>query len=154
MIAKQCFQLVAYSLSAADDSQGQLQADVDAFGAPLTRLSRTRQGLVIETAGSSVIVGLREWPMPVANGRLHGTRIRMICPSCGALRDALHWVGGEWGCRGKNCLDLGHACRHQQRWCPAIRRRAKLLRKLARVSPRGLKARLLREQIARAFRER
>ena len=97
MIAKQCFQLVAYSLSAADDSQGRLQADVDAFGAPLTRLSRTRQGLVIETAGSSVIVGLREWPMPVANGRLHGTRIRMICPSCGALRDALHLGWGRVG---------------------------------------------------------
>ena len=81
MIAKQCFQLVAYSLSAADDSQGRL----------------TRQGLVIETAGSSVIVGLREWPMPVANGRLHGTRIRMICPSCGALRDALHLGWGRVG---------------------------------------------------------
>jgi hypothetical protein len=77
-----------------------------------------------------------------------GTRERFVCPRCGAFRDALHWASGEWGCRGKDCLDLEHACRHQQRWCPAVRRRAKLLRKLARVSPRGLKARLLRAQIA------
>ena len=68
-----------------------------------------------------------------------------MCPRCDASRDVLYWVDGEWGCRG--CFDLGYACRHEQRWCPAIRRRAKLLRKLARCSPRGLKARLLRAQI-------
>jgi hypothetical protein len=61
-----------------------------------------------------------------------------------------HWRDGEWGCRGKDCLDLEHPCRHQERWCPAIRRRARLLRKLARVSPKSLRARLLREQIRRA----
>jgi hypothetical protein len=112
-------------------------------GAPLTRVSRTAAGIVIETGGTEVRVGLREWPMPLGRG----TRERFVCPKCGTFRDALHWVG-EWGCRGKDCLDLEHACRHEQRWCPAIRRRAKLLRKLARVSPRGLKARRLRAQIA------
>jgi hypothetical protein len=111
---------------------------------PLTRVSRSSQGILIETGGAEVWVGLREWPMPLGRG----TRERFVCPRCGAFRDALHWASGEWGCRGKDCLDLEHACRHQQRWCPAVRRRANLLRKLARVSPRGLKARLLRAQIA------
>jgi hypothetical protein len=118
-------------------------------GALFARVSRTAAGIPIETDGISVRVELRSWPMPRGRGGLHGTRIRMICPRCGSSRDVLHWVDGEWGCRGKDCLDLEHACRHQQRWCPAIRRRANLLCKLARVSPRGLKARLLREQIAR-----
>jgi len=111
-------------------------------GAPLTRVSMTGEGVLIETAGSpSVRVGLREWPMPLGRGM----RERFMCPRCDASRDVLYWVDGEWGCRG--CFDLGYACRHEQRWCPAIRRRAKLLRKLARCSPRGLKARLLRAQI-------
>ena len=113
-------------------------------GVPLTRVSRSAQGILIETGGTEVWVGLREWPMPLGRG----TRERFVCPRCGAFRDALHWASGEWGCRGKDCLDLEHACRHQQRWCPAIRRRARLLRKLARVAPRGLKARWLRGQIA------
>jgi hypothetical protein len=72
----------------------------------------------------------------------------MICPRCEASRDALHWINGEWGCRGRGCFDLSYASRHRQRYCPAIRRRARLLRKLARVSPRGLRAQRLREQIA------
>jgi hypothetical protein len=114
-------------------------------GVPLTRVSLTAEGVLIETAGSPVVrVGLREWPMPLGRG----VRSRFVCPRCGSFRDALHWVG-EWGCRGKDCLNLEPPCRHQQRWCPAIRRRARLLRKLARCSPRGLKARILREQIAR-----
>jgi hypothetical protein len=45
-------------------------------------------------------------------------------------------------------LNLAFGSRHQQRWCPAIRRRARLLHKLTKYSPRGLKARLLRAQIA------
>src|SRR5215471_5123624 len=101
-------------------------------GAPLTRVSWTAEGVLIETGGTSVLVGLRKWPMPLGRG----TRERFVCPRCDASRDALHWASGEWGCRGKDCLDLEHACRHQQRWCPAIRRRARLLRKLARVAPR------------------
>jgi len=115
--------------------------------APLTRVSRTGAGIVIETGGTSVTVALRHWPMPIGRGGDHGIRERMVCPKCGSFRDVLHWAG-EWGCRGKDCLDLEHACRHEQRWCPAIRRRARLLRKLARYSPKGLKARLLRAQIA------
>jgi hypothetical protein len=99
------------------------------------------------TAGSPVVrVGLREWPMPVVRGKERGIKERMVCPRCDASRDDLYWVDGEWGCRG--CFDLGYACRHQQRYCPAIARRARLLRKLARVSPRGLRARRLRVQIA------
>jgi len=115
--------------------------------APLTRVSRTGAGIVIETGGTSVTVALRHWPMPIGRGGDHGTRERMVCPRCGAFRDILHWRG-EWGCRGKDCLDLAHPVRHEQRWCPAIRRRARLLRKLARCSPKGLKARRLRGQIA------
>jgi hypothetical protein len=113
-------------------------------GALHARVTRTAEGLVIETGGTSVLVGLREWPMPLGRG----TRTRFTCSNCGALRDILHWRG-VWGCRAKDCLDLEHSCRHEQRWCPAIRRRAKLLRKLARVSPQSLRGRWLREQIAR-----
>jgi len=101
--------------------------------------------------GTEVEVELREWPMPVVKGRQRGTRWRFICMRCGASRDALHFVDGEWGCRGKNCLDplgLGHACRHRQRYCPAIARRARLLRKLVRVRPGSLKAQAIREKIA------
>jgi hypothetical protein len=58
----------------------------------------------------------------------------------------LHWIG-EWGCRG--CFDLAYACRHRQRYCPSIARRARLRRKLARLSSRSLKARALRKMIAR-----
>ena len=111
----------------------------------LTRLSRTAEGIEIETGGTSVRVGMRSWPMPLTRRGGGGQRERFVCPRCDASRDVLHWVG-EWGCRG--CLGLSHASRHQQRWCPAIRRRLWLLRKLARVSPRGLKAKLLRAQIA------
>jgi len=110
--------------------------------APLTRVSLTGEGVLIETAGSAVVrVGLRQWPMPLGRG----VRERFMCPRCDASRDVLYWVGGDWGCRG--CFDLDYPCRHEQRWCPAIRRRAKLLRKLARCAPRGLKARRLRAQI-------
>jgi hypothetical protein len=119
-------------------------------GALFARVSRTAAGIVIETGGSSVVVATREGKMPIGRGGDHGTRERMVCPRCGSSRDALHWVAEVgWGCRGADCLDLAFPVRHQQRWCPAIRRRAKLLRKLVRVSPRGLKARWLREQIAR-----
>ena len=109
--------------------------------APLTRLSRTADGLVIVADGVDVFVTFRAWPMP-----LGGERLRFVCPHCGALRDFLHWRE-QWGCRG--CLKLEHACRHHARYCPAIRRRAKLLRKLARVSAGSLRARLLRAEIAR-----
>ena len=111
--------------------------------APLTRVFRTAEGVVIETGGTAVLVTMRSWPMPLGRGM----RERFVCPKCGTFRDVLHWRG-EWGCRGKDCLDLEHASRHDLRWCPAVRRRARLLRKLARVSPRGLKARLLQAQIA------
>jgi hypothetical protein len=111
-----------------------------------TRVTRTREGIVIETAGTGVEVVLRQWPMPIVRGRQRGIRTRMVCPRCEASRDALHWFDGAWGCRG--CFDLAYASRHRQRYCPAIRRRARLLRKLARVPARGLQARLLREQIA------
>src|SRR5262245_42985930 len=111
------------------------------------RVTRSAAGrVVISTGGTEVEVVLREWPMPTVRWRQRGIRTRMICPRCEASRDALHWSGSEWGCRG--CLDLAYACRHRQRYCPAIRRRARLLRKLARVSPRGLRARTLRAQIA------
>src|SRR5262249_4245549 len=83
--------------------------------APLTTVSLTGEGVLIETAGSAVVrVGLRQWPMPLGRG----VRSRFVCPRCGSFRDALHWVG-EWGCRGNDCLNLEHPCRHQQRWCPA-----------------------------------
>jgi len=130
----------AASFSGRDDCR--LHAAV--ASAPLTRVSRTHEGLVLETGGTVVRVVMRFWPMPLGRG----WRWRCVCPKCGTFRDVLHWRG-EWGCRGKDCLDLEHACRHELRWCPAVRRRAKLLRKLARYSPRGLKARVLRAQIAR-----
>ena len=38
--------------------------------APLTRVSGTAKGILIGTGGSSVRVGLREWPMPLGR-RLH-----------------------------------------------------------------------------------
>src|SRR5262249_46900601 len=112
-------------------------------GAPLTRVTRSAQGILIETGGTSVRVGLREWAMPLGRG----VRERFVCRGCGAVRDALHWVG-EWWWRGRDSPDLEHACRHTLRWCPAVGRRARLLRKLARLSPRGLQARLLQAQIA------
>ena len=124
------------------------------------KLTRTAAGLVIETGGTSVRVELRSWPMPRGRGGLHGVRLRMTCPRCGASRDALHWAGGGaeagsewgWGCRGKDCLNLSHPSRHQQRWCPAIRRRAKLLCALVRCPHGSLKARAIRAQIRRAER--
>ena len=118
--------------------------------ASLTRSSPSR--LVIETAGAVVEIELREWAMPIMKGRQHGIRWRFACPHCGASRDALHWLPGEgcegWGCRGAGCLNLTFASRHRERYCPAIRRRARLLRKLVRVRPGSLKAEALREMIA------
>ena len=111
-------------------------------------VTRAAAGLTIETDGSVTEVELRSWPMPATLGCLRGIRWRMVCPLCGASRDALHWHG-EWGCRGKGCLNLAFPVRHSLRWCTAIRRRARLLRKLARVSPRSLRARAIRAQIAR-----
>jgi len=106
-------------------------------------------GVTIETAGGATVwVAIREWAMPSPRGRQRGIRRRFVCPRCEASRDALHWFGGEWGCRGKDCHNLAFASRHRERYCPAIRRRARLLRKLARVLPRGLRAQRLREQIA------
>jgi len=51
--------------------------------------------------GTEVEVELREWPMPVVKGRQRGTRWRFICMRCGASRDALHFVDGEWDVAGK-----------------------------------------------------
>jgi len=113
-------------------------------GALLVRVSRTADGVVIEAGGTSVRVGMREWPMPAGRG----TREKFTCPRCDASRDVLHWAG-EWGCRGKDCLDLEYASRHRWRWCPAVRRRAALLRKLVKVPRRSLRGRWLRAQIAR-----
>ena len=84
--------------------------------APLTRISRSAEGLVLETGGTSVQVVMRFWAMPLGRG----WRWRFVCPKCGMFRDVLHWRG-EWGCRGKDCHDLEHACRHELRWCPAPR---------------------------------
>src|SRR5262249_30146922 len=103
--------------------------------------------VVIETAGIQVEVALLEWPMPSPRGRQRGIRTRFACPRCGASRDALHWFDGEWGCRG--CFEISYPCRHRQRYCPAIARRARLRRKLIRARPGSLKARMLREMIAR-----
>jgi hypothetical protein len=111
-------------------------------GALPTRVSLTGEGVLIETAGTTTRVGMREWPMPCG-----GVRQRFACPKCGTSRNALHWAG-EWGCRGRDCLDLDFPVRHEQRYCPAIRRRARLLRKQARVSSRSLRARVIRAQIA------
>jgi hypothetical protein len=110
-------------------------------------LTRSREGVVISTASIEVEVVLREWPMPTVRWRQRGIRTRFVCPRCEVSRDALHWFGGEWGCRG--CFDLSYACRHRQRYCPSIARRARLRRKLARVSSRSLKACVLRKMIAR-----
>ena len=115
------------------------------------RVTRTgAEAVVISTAGVEVEVILREWPMPTVRWRQRGIRTRMICPRCEASRDALHWLGSEWGCRG--CFGLAYACRHRMRYCPSIARRARLRRKLARVSSRSLKARALRKMIARETR--
>src|SRR5215831_1810536 len=83
--------------------------------ASLTRASPA--GVVISMAGGiEVEVELKQWPMPVVKGRQRGTRTRFLCCRCGASRDALHFVG-EWGCRGKDCLNLAFASRHRQRYC-------------------------------------
>jgi len=105
------------------------------------RVTRTGPlGVVISTGADGAIeIGLREWAQPVIKGRHRGTRTRFVCPRCEASRDALHWSGNEWGCRG--CLDLSYACRHRQRYCPSIARRARLRRKLARLSSRSLSLR-------------
>jgi len=106
--------------------------------------------VVISTAGVETEVVLREWPMPTVRWRQRGIRWRFACPRCEASRDALHWLPEVgWCCRGSGCGNLAYACRHRQRYCPAIARRARLQRKLARVSSRSLKARWLREQIKR-----
>src|SRR5215831_3065908 len=114
----------------------------------LVKISRTGEDLTIEMSGTTVRVALRSWPIPPGNRRSSHeyTLDRMVCPRCDASRNILHWGEDGWGCRG--CYDLDFPCRHQQRWCPAIRRRQKLLRRLVRVSPRGLKARILWAQIA------
>jgi hypothetical protein len=114
-----------------------------ALHAKVTRSAADR--IVISTAGVEVEVALREWPMPTVRGRQRGIRTRMVCPRCEASRDALHWIG-EWGCRG--CFQISYPCRHRERFCPAIARRARLLRKLIRVRPGSLKAQALREKIA------
>jgi hypothetical protein len=115
----------------------------------LARLTRTPAEVVIELGGTSTQVLLRSWLIP--SGSRRDTREyvieRMVCPRCDASRNILHWdAEAGWGCRG--CYDLDFPCRHQLRWCPAIRRRQRLLRKLVRVSPRGRKARIIRAQIA------
>src|SRR5262249_50703137 len=116
-------------------------------------VSRTGQGMiVISTAGVEVEVGLREWPMPTVRGRQRGIRWRMICPRCEASRDALHWIAGEWRCRGSACGNLSYASRHRQRYCPAIARRERLRRKLIRTRPKSLRARALKKMIARETR--
>src|SRR5262245_11456776 len=79
--------------------------------ASLTRPSPT--AVVISTNGVEVKVALREWPMPTVRGRQRGTRWRFACPRCDASRDALHYVDGVWCCRGKDCGNLSHACRHR-----------------------------------------
>ena len=117
--------------------------------ASLTRASPTLA--VISTDGVETEIELREWPMPTVRGRQRGIRTRMICAQCGASRDALHFVDGVWCCRGSRgnpCGNLSFASRHRQRYCPAIARRARLLRKLARLPPGSLKVQALREQIA------
>jgi len=116
-----------------------------------TRLTRTHaEVVVIETGGIEVEVILREWPMPTVRGRQRGIRTRMVCPRCEASRDALHWIDGQWGCRG--CGNLSFASRHRQRYCPAIARRARLRRKLIRTTPGSLQARRLWGQIRRETR--
>src|SRR5262249_62353321 len=109
--------------------------------ASLTRASPTLA--VISTGGDEITVVLKEWAMPVVRGRQRGIRTRFVCPRCEASRDALHWIDGEWCCRGKNCGNLAHASRHRQRYCPAIARRERLRRKLIRTRPGGLRARWL-----------
>jgi hypothetical protein len=103
----------------------------------LARLTRTPAEVVIELGGTSTQVLLRSWPMPAGSRRdsREFTIDRMICPRCDAPRNILHWGGEEigWECRGRNCLDLDFPVRHQLRWCPSIRRRAKLLRAYTRA---------------------
>lgn len=115
------------------------------------KVTRTSEGLVIEMDGTSTQVLLRSWPIPAGNRRDTREYVieRMVCPRCDTARNILHWdAEAGWACRGRECLNLDFPCRHSLRWCPAIRRRQKLLRRLARVSPRGRKARIIREQIA------
>jgi hypothetical protein len=76
-------------------------------GAPFTRVTRGTKGILIETGGTSVCVGLREWPMPLGRG----VRSRFAYPQCDARRDVLYWANGSWGCRG--CLGLDFESRHQ-----------------------------------------
>jgi len=116
------------------------------------KVTRSAEGLTIEMGGKTEQVLLRSWPIPA--GRRRSSREymldRMVCPRCDAARNILHWdAESGWGCRGRDCLNLDFPCRYLLRWCPSVRRRRRLLRQLTRVSPRGLKARLLREQIAR-----
>jgi hypothetical protein len=123
-----------------------------AASALLAKVTRAAGAITIELGGTSTEVLLRSWPIPAGRRRdsREFTIDRMICPRCDTARNILHWGGEEigWGCRGAACLNLDFPVRHRERWCPAIRRRAKLLRKLARYSPRGLRARAIRVQIA------
>src|SRR5262249_58149908 len=90
------------------------------------RVTRTGQGIVIETEGTEVEVVLQEWPMPTVRGRQRGRRTRMICPRCEASRDALHWLPeAGWGGRGASGLDLAIASPHRHRYCPPHARRAR-----------------------------
>jgi hypothetical protein len=116
--------------------------------ASLTRASPTR--VVISMGSTSTEIELKQWPMPSPRGRQRGIRTRMICSQCGSCRDAIHWIPEVgWGCRGKNCLDISYPCRHRERYCPAIARRARLRRKLIRARPGSLRARALKKMIAR-----
>src|SRR5262245_36323478 len=115
--------------------------------ASLTRPSPSRV-VISMAAGIEVEVALSTMPMPTVRGRQRGIRTRFLCARCGASRDALHFIDGEWGCRGKGCFNLAFACRHRQRYCPAIARRERLRRKLIRTPPRTLRAGVLRKMIA------
>ena len=126
-----------------------------AADASLTRPSPSRA--VISTGGVETEIALREWAMPVVKGRQRGIRWRMICPMCASVRDALHLVDGVWFCRGSGsasagraaCGNLSYACRHQMRYCPSVARRVRFRRALIRATPGSLRARALREMIAR-----
>lgn len=116
--------------------------------ASLTRASPSC--VVISMAGAEIEVELKQWPMPVVRGRQRGVRTRFVCCRCGASRDAIHFVDGEWCCRGSReipCGNLSFACRHRQRYCPAIARRERLRRRLIRAIPGSLRAQAIRGQI-------
>src|SRR5262245_29820877 len=53
----------------------------------LTKVSRTGEGILIETGGTVVRVGMRSWPMPLPRRGGGGERERMVCPRCNTSRD-------------------------------------------------------------------